>query len=462
MSTSLRLLYLAFWMHPIQRYCTVVGFGVMAGLGATLYSPAPLSARLAGWGFFIGLLPPLLLGGAFWRALAAPRAISLAPWGRLRLLAGVAAIAALIPVAATVCAALVSLGISRSPGLFATQASWMLESMRMALFPLAVTAPWIGLWLVASFVASRSPLATLLVVVTCIIAVYVLWRFDIIMNPGSPRAWLMREWGSVPPLAVCALFATWFLVARRVRPPGWLLPGGQSVLAAVALAESSSSVIGQRAALERLLLGGSSVSRLLIQWLIIQATLLFLLMLTVWLESDPDQARIVAHIAFASLVLLPAIVAAQSLAMVRRARALWLASGFSRAQLYAFVGRTLLKFTLGMATLFAALLLLLWNTQPWHPELTVAQVPVLSLLPGLFATACALRRPGGQMFYWPAVALVLWFAAWCPLTESWPATWSGTSGLLCNALAVAAVLLQVALAPGRWQADDLPRAATSR
>ncbi len=56
----------------------------------------------------------------------------------------------------------------------------------MVLFSLSVMAPWIALWLVASFVASRSPLATLLVVVTCIITVYVLWRFDIIHESKSP------------------------------------------------------------------------------------------------------------------------------------------------------------------------------------------------------------------------------------------------------------------------------------
>jgi hypothetical protein len=270
----------------------------------------------------------------------------------------------------------------------------------------------------------------------------------------------MQEYDFVLPLAAWALFAAWYLLARRIRPPGWLLPGGQSVLAAVALAETSTSIPARRTALQRLLLGGSSVARLLIQWLLVYGVLL--LLLTLMALTGEDEARAVAHVAFAALILFPAIVAAQAVAIVRRARVLWLASGFTRQQLYACVGRTLLEFTLGMALLFAALLLLLWNTQPWHPALTVTQVLVLSLLPGAFAATCALCRPTGQPFYWPAVALVLWFAAWCPLTETFTAAWSGTSGLLCNALVAAVIFIQFALAPGRWQVEDLPRAATSR
>ncbi len=181
------------------------------------------------------------------------------------------------------------------------------------------------------------------------------------------------------------------------------------------------------------------------------------------LGSDPDRARGSWRIAFASLVLLPAIVAAQAGGYGAACTALWLASGFSRRAAVHVRWRTLLKFTLGMAALFAALLLLLWNTQPWHPELAVAQVLVLTLLPGLFAAACALCRPGGQMFYWPAVVLVLWFVAWCPLTQSSPAHLERRHRpAVQRLLAVAVILLQLALAPGRWQADDLPRAAASR
>jgi hypothetical protein len=86
-----------------------------------------------------------------------------------------------------------------------------------------------------------------------------------------------------------------------------------------------------------------------------------------------------------------------------------------------------------------------------------------------------LFRPGGHAVYWPLVASVLWFVAWCPLTglpwfmgfgpatTSDPAVWDGKSdGMLWNAFTAAAIILQLALAPGRWQAEDLPRAATSR
>lgn len=473
MSTYLRLLYIAFWMLPVQRYCTVIGLGLMAGLGATLYSPSRATIWLAGWGYCIALVGPALVAGAFWRALSAPRVVSLAPRGRMRLLLGTLAIAASVPLSALALGTLYSLGMPETGALVSFLGTYrLMDTIREALALLAATAPWIGLWLIACFVVSRSPLAMLLALITFVVSVYLLWRFDFLDGKG-PRALWMREWGYVLPLVAWAVFSGWYLLARRIRPPGWLLPGGQSVLAAVALAEPAATVIGPRAALERLLLGGSSVARLLAQWLIVYATLLCLLMLLAWVDEDEDTAQFVARIAFAALILFPAIVAAQAVAIVRRARVVWLASGFSRAELYVFTGRTLLKFTLGMAMLSAALLLLHWNTQPWRPELTVAQLLALTLLPGLFASATALYRPAGQVAYWPLVALVLWFVAWCPLTEmrwfidagpvttSSAAIWNGNSGMVWNAFAVAAIFLQVALARGRWQAEDLPRAATS-
>ncbi len=463
MSTYLRLLYIAFWMQPLQSYFTVIGLGLMAGFGATLYSPTPVAAWLAGWGFFIAMASPLLLGGAFWRALSAPRAVSLAPRGRLRFLLSVLAIAVTIPLSAFVFSWLYSLGMpgtgiaGRIRGIY-----WLIDVFRPALVVPLLVAPWIALWLIACFVVSRSPLATLLVLITCILCVYGLWRFDF-MDPKSPRSQLLEDWGFMIPLAATVLFAVWYLLARRIRPPGWLLPGGQSLLAAVALAEPATRILRRHTALERLLLGGSSVSRLLVQWLLVYGLLLLLLM-PMALQGE-DQARIVAHFAFIALLMFPAIVAAQALAIVRRARVLWLASGFSRPQLYAFIRRTLLKFTLGMVMLFAALLLLLWNTQPWHPALTAVQVLALCLLPGLFAAACALCRPGGQMIYWPAVAVMLWFVAWPPLTASDRFVWIDGFGMAWNAsaaTATATIIILLLLAPRRWQAEDLPRAPTSR
>jgi hypothetical protein len=448
MRTLRQLLYLGFWMLPLQRLCTVVGLGVLAGLGSLLYGGSGFGLACMAWGCLIGFAPATVMGGACLRAVSASRQVGLAPHGRARLLFAAVAVMALIGSLLLLLQFLFSLGeipayrmgVSGYRGLF---------------YATFATATW---WTLASFFASRSPLGMLAVLVVSLVIFFAMDKLGL----GTPAAQWNKPWGLALPLLLWTGFGTWFLRARRIAPPGWLLPGGQSVLAAVATTDATATGLSQRAALERLLLGGSTVPRLLLQWLLGVGLLLFLLML---MARDEDQAMIVAHMAFAGLVLCSAIVAIQSAAIARRARALWLPSGFSRSQLFAFAERKLLEFALGVVLMFTLFLLLLWNTQPVRPTMSLAQAVSAVLAPSLLLVSDALSRPRDWLRYlrWPAVmslcVVISWNLLQIPDRGIWQSASQGWTWI------VAALLIGVALrelARRRWQMADLPRAATSR
>jgi len=446
MSTCLRLLQAILWTLPIQRACTVLGFGGALGLAAVNALAGPSNAL-----FFamltanvIGAAPAMLLGGGLLRAVSAPRVVSLAPRNRARLLAAGAGVVATIALWEVLCYLLFFAVLAPGrrmglPGYGEIFFSAVLIGMLAGLF---------------SFFSSRSPLAMLISLGVCIAGAY--W-----FGPdGAARAWA-HDWWILAPVAVWLAFATWYLRARRIAPPGWLLPGGQSVFAAVTITDATLAGASGRSLLERLLLGGTTAPRIAMQWLLAGGLLLgWLLFLA---RRAGDQAGITAHFAFGALLLCPAIVAAQSLAAVQRSRALWLVSGYSRTQLLAFIERTLARFASGMTLVFAIFLLVLWYALPWHPDLTLPEALLAMLLPSLQLATLALVRPRGweQYWRWPLAILLCWFIAWKPLTASDPTGWTGPRVWPWFVAAVIAIIAFHLTARRRWQVEDLPR-ATSR
>lgn len=446
MSTWLHLLRVAFWMLPFQRWCTVLGLGVLAGLGGVLFGYSLLGTDLLRYGLLIGFAPPAMLGGALWRTLSAPRAVGLAPRGRARLL--VAAVGVAATVASLVVAFDALFGLSIDPHWRTT-----LFGYRHMFVSVFAAATW---WGIASFIASRSPLAMLMVLLACIGSLWLLWRLDVTLD----FLW-WRAWAIALPLALWALFGGWYLRARRIAPPGWLLPGRQSVLASVATADTAVAGFTAPAAQQRLLLGGTTVSRLLLQWLL--AGLLWLGVLMVVARQGEQEAISAAHVAFASLILCPAIVLAQSLAIVRRARVLWLPAGYSRAGLFIFTERTVLRFAMAMALMFCGFLVALWYTQPWRPAMTLVQALCVVLAPSLLAAGNALTRWRAWDLYWRWLVLAVlgWSVAWQPLLVENPVGWADAGGWkwLGGTLLIGVALRM--LARLRWMRVDLPRAATS-
>ncbi len=449
MNTYLRLLWVCFWMLPAQRLCTMLGGGVFVLL--TVVEPMPGIRGVFGrlfTGVTIASVPLFFLGGAFWRALSAPRAVTLAPHGRAKLLAAVLSIAMTFLLLWVAC-------IGFSPFDYRLRYGYRLMDYWSQFVPAFAMATW---WAVATFIASRSPLAGLCVLLLTICSVYVLQLFGI---ENTAQLW-RHSWGVSAPVALWFAFGSWYLRTRRIRPPGWLLPGGASPLTAVA-APGTARQIGftAPAALEHLLLGGAGVWRVVLQWLLASSTLLAVLM--VLGRRDPTSAIFAAHAAFAALIICPAVVAAQSLAMVRRARALWLLSGYSRQQLFSFTERTVFKFAAAMALVFAGFLLVLWYTQPWRPAVTLPQALCVVVVPLLLVAGQALSRPHGWDSYWrwPAMALVCWFLTWIPLTATNPVTWAGSRGWVWIAVTLGIAIALRTLAQLRWLEEDLPRAAAA-
>jgi hypothetical protein len=471
MSTYLQLLKLTFWMLPAQRLATVLGLGVMMFLGAAVLGGTGHGYSLAAFGSLATFGMPALIGGALWRALSTPRTVQLAPAGRMRLLLAAVGIVASIALIWVAWQALFDLGL---PPQWRTD----LAGFRQLFVGVFAAATWWGL---ASFIVSRSPLAMLLVLVFTFGSAWLWDRYASTMLL-LPQLW-RQPWSVALPLTLWAVFGAWYLRARRIRPPGWLLPGSQSVIAAVAMAETANTGLSRRVALERLLLGGTSVLRLLTQWLLVGGLLLVILLLLA--RQGEQESRSVAHMAFAALILCPVIVAGLAAGVVRRARALWLPSGFSRGELFSHTEAVLLKLTITLWVLFAAFLLVLWYTQPWRPGLNLIEALLVLLLPSLLLATHALTRPHGRDFYWtwPIMLLLCVFNVWQLLITWDPAGWfnMGSPWFQLSSIVtlsdplngveprpwVWSVLAGVAtigfhlMAQRRWQVLDLPRSLTS-
>jgi hypothetical protein len=448
MSTYLRLLLALFWLTPLQRWCTGLGLGLCAIFGGLLLDPDWRLPDPMEWGLLVGLGLPALLGGTLWRAVSAPRMVALAPHGRLRMLLAVAAIAATIAIFLVGYAYLYYL---HWPPRFRPD----LAASRNMFVGVFAAATW---WALGFFIASRSPLAMLVVLVAGIASAVALDKSGV---EHVDDLW-KQSWGVAFPATLWLVFGGWYLWARRIHPPGWLLPGGQSFFASVATVDAATAGIQRPAALQRLLLGGSTLVRILSQWLLVVGMLLVVLLL---LGRSSEEALIAAHLAFIALIVCPVIVVAQSAAIVRRARVLWLPSGFSRPQLFAFTERLLLKLSAGMAVLFCGLLLALWFTQPWHPVVPLAQVLGVVLVPPLMLVSYAMLQViGPAAWRWPALAMVLVLmqrAVWRPLTFTDPGLRDGMHGWIWLAAVVATGVALRMLARLRWWAGDLPRRTTS-
>lgn len=446
MKLLLQALKLCFWALPAQRLCTIAGLGLMAYAALSLAPRGPTAYVLV-WatnGLSILFLPPMVAGGPLWRALAAQRAVALAPFGRLRLLLVAIAIALLCAVAKSTYIFL----------LFSWLASPWQSPLAAWLTDVNGGFAFASLWVMASFLASRSLLATLTVLLGVLGGSLLMNRLDLPM----PDQWLPG--GGLSFILLCwIVLGTWFLRAPRIAHSAWT---SRRVEDEAVVTQVDTGGIGAHVtrteALQRLLLGGRSIGRLILQCLLalglVQGILVLIQLVA---DATPDQ---VAPFQYFGVALVLPVMGAVSWLAAARLRSLWLTCRGSRAVLFALGEGTLLRLAAGLALVAGAIFLALWKLSP-----PASASPTVLLCLGLGSVAgavllpvyAALNRSG-------AAALAALVVVAVTLEPAWMDTFvygepAGSPWRL--ALLAAAIVALRELARRRWLHADLPRAAAT-
>lgn len=444
MKLLLQVLRLCFWALPVQRLCTIVGLSVMA-LAALWLAPRGLSMKVMLWatdGIFITFLPAMVAGGPLWRALSSQRAVALAPHGRRRLLLVAFAIALLC-------------GLAMSTYMWALYL-WLPEPWRRPF------GGWLGdvgsgfafasLWAMATFLAARSLLATFTVLLAFVGYALLQNRLDL----PSPNQWLPG--GGPSFILLCwILFGAWYLGVRRIAPSAWTSRRAEDE-AMVTQVDTGGigAQVTRAAALQRLLLGGRSSGRLILQCLLALGLMQVILLFTGKMaDVTADQ---VAPFQYFGLSLALPVMAAISWLAAARLRSLWLTCSGSRARLFALGEGTLLKVAGGLFLAAGALFLVLWTLLP--PRASASSATLLCL--GLGSVAGAVLLPVYAALMRSGVAAVAALVvAVVTLEPAYMVTFvygepAGSPWWLAL-LAVAIVALR-GLARRRWLHADMPRA----
>ncbi len=455
MSTFWQVLRIAFWVNPLQRVLTCIGAVIMV-VGLILATPFGLPGStlpLPFLGVFFISAASVLVGGVYLRLVSAPRIVRLAPRGRPRLLFSAIGLIMLIAL----------LWMSQYWLFFLR---WVdpkfYPSLASQLVGIADSAAVTSTALVGLFIASRSPFAALLVIF-------------VLFTPGLAAKLLdvdLRQLnglrGSLSTLALIWIpFSVWYLNVRRISAPGWLARDDQDVLATTLI--SATRPKSRQEALERLLLGGTTVVRFGIQWFLVLALLLGMQ----WALSrvgDPSEPVLVIRVMLASLCIVPIVTTVVGFAVIRRSRAIWLLSDSSRDESFRRIDRTLIRLNLVMALVCGCWLVVLWLAQQNQPDpsqflMTEAYFQLLALwVAGLFAIST-------QLAGWPkwpvaVLAATVLFYAWWVTNE--PADRVGlndaTQVMAAVGLVIGLTMATVALrwlAQRRWCNGDLPRSFTS-
>jgi hypothetical protein len=431
----LQLLRLAFWLLPWQRWTTGVGLALIV-LGNLL----PLEAAYAAstWGTLLILLPPALGGGLLLRAISAPRSLRLAPHGRARLLT---AVLAMILIVALGWLAIMWVGSQRLPPKFALKAAdfdWLLRGV-------VIGASY---FVIGLFIASRSPVMMLVSLVLWLLPGPLLERLGV---EDPARLWRGAS-GLVLLAAIWLVFGAWYLCARRIAVPGWLLPGSGSVLATTTAQPVQATSVD--AALRSLLLGGGSVQRIAWQWLCALALLLGVQLVLGARSADP---RLLLAVMLASLSISTPVIAAVAFSTSARSRSLWLTAGRRRGELFEFCEALVLQVSGALFLVVGLLFATLWFAFSPRPQLSLYYLVPALLVPGLAAGylgLASLRRWRASDVLGAAVLLVSWYQGLLlPLLEG---EVSPPWGILL--LQVILVVVLRILAQQRWQHVDWHRA----
>jgi hypothetical protein len=442
MKTFLQLLRIAFWMLPLQRGLTVIGALVLvAGQALRLPFNMPGSTLPVTFlGASLMMTMPLLAGGVFLRMLSASRALLLRPHARGRLLGGTVGILLLVTCLWLLCYWMAFLPVPAQyrPGLEAY------------LLMFATTLSFGTQCAISLFIASRSPLWTLLILVIWQLPgllLHLLGVVDAARLLGGPVSVLMSG-------VVWLVFGIWYLRVRRIHASAW----GKKAAAPVGAKEAPMPLPASREqAMSRWLLAGVTPLRLGMQCLLAALAVLALQ----WIFAHGSEPRVLNAMMFGTLSIVAAVSGAISRAMAGHARALWLAAGRTRVQLHGWTERQMLRVLLAI---FTAVLLaggLVWmlaaSASASAPALSPTYLFCAMLAPGLAAAWLGLMQQHRRGLFDVLAGLAIlagWFYGLVrPLyMDSGAARWD----ILAAQLGLALLLREVAYV--RWRSADWRRA----
>lgn len=427
MKTFLQLLRIAFWMLPVQRALAVIG-AVLLMVGLLLGSPFPEL------GVTLLVVVPLLAGGVFLRMLSASRALLLRPRARGRLLTGAISMLLLV--------ALVSvlgqwLAIRLVPPQYQPGPEFYLLMFSM-------TVSFGTLCAVTMFVASRSPLWTLLILLIWQapgLVMHLLGMEDAPRMLGSPVSLAMDA-------AIWIGFCVWFLRARRVHASSWRRPDASGEEAD---ATPAAMPVTREQAMARWLLGGATPFTIGLQCL---AAALGVLVIQ-WIFARDAGIRSLHAMMYGTLSLVGVVAGAVSRTMASHARGLWLAAGRTRLALHAWTERRMLVL---MLAIFAAVELattLVWLLLP-RPNLSLGYLLCAVLAPGVGAAWLGLMQQHRRSLFDAAAACGI-FLGWsyALVGPLYGGVTSNPWELLGPQVALAVLLREVGLV--RWRSADWRR-----
>jgi hypothetical protein len=437
--TFLQLLRVGFWMLPLQRWLTVIGAGMLVAgqLFGLPFNVPGSTLPMTFFGATLMMVVPLLAGGVFLRMLSMSRALLLRPHARRRLLAGFVGILVLVTCTWMLCYWLAFL--PAPPRYKPNAAAYLLM--------FAMTFGFGTQCAVGLFIASRSPLWTLLVLFA--------WQLPGLLLHLLGVEDAARLLGGPVSLATSVLvwmvFAAWYLRARHIHASSWGSKE-QSTPNSTARSQVATAPVSREQAMLRWAMGGSTPLRIGLQCLLAAVVMLAIQ----WVFAHDSGEHSLHAMMFGTLSVVAWVSGAVSSTMAAHARSLWLQARRSRLQLHAWMEWQMAKVAL---VIFAAVLLVaaaLWLTMP-RPRLPPAYLFCALLAPGLGAAWLGLMQQHRRSLF-DALAGLAVIAGWFyglvqPLyTMSAIARWD----ILAAQLGLALLLREVAYV--RWRSADWRRA----
>jgi hypothetical protein len=299
---------------------------------------------------------------------------------------------------------------------------------------------------ISIFVASRGPLAALIVIGA--------WQVPGMVMRLAGVEDVPRQLTGVVGLAMVALtwlvFGFWYLRAARIHAPGW---GRMRAGAAgsVHVAQFQGGDLTRERAMERWVLGGSTPLRIGALWLAGVTVLVGVQLLLG--RNSPQHA--VGVMVFTTLSLSFMVFGSIGWSIAARSRGLWLNGARSRNELRAWCERVMLRALLATGTPFVVLGAALWWLIPERPALPGLYLLLALTAPALTAAWVGLMQVQYRLVLDLTCGFVMLVGMWTTLLQPLITGGGPRWELLGAQFALVLVIRQIGV--WRWRAADWPR-----